>query len=156
MTYKTDLQTNNEELQELINIANTILERSTGSRISKPAETCTVTLNLVSNGIFGCEMDVMLFDKNYIYTGEEEFNPFIADYLGMGSPDTLTIEIPKNSIIYILPSNNSYPVTGHVAEEGNVIYMGAHDVCYGRDLPGVQYYTFFVYGNCAITATFEE
>lgn len=156
MTYKTDLQTNNEELQELINIANTILEHSANSRISKPIETCTITLNLVSNGLSDCEMDVMLFDKNYVYTGEGEFNPFITNYLGMGNPDTLTIEIPKNSVIYVQPSNSSYPATGSISEEGNVIYMGVHDVCYGRDLPGVQYYTFFVYGNCAITATFEE
>lgn len=50
MTYKTDLQANNEELRELINIATTLLENSTDSDTTIPAEPVTEELTVTENG----------------------------------------------------------------------------------------------------------
>lgn len=148
------IKNNTTSLQSILEALSN--KASGGGGISEPVEMCTVKLNLISNNFFDCEMYVMLFDKSYVCTSEEGFYPFIDYYLGMGNPYTLTIEIPKNSIIYVCPSTASHPVTESVIEEGSAIYMGTHYVYNGRGAPDVNYETFFVYGDCAITATFEE
>lgn len=155
----SNLTNNTAELRDILAAVNALPDAGSGGNV----ETCTVTINIVQSSLQSfcpVDVDLMVLDKNYNGAGLDHYEiyPFTDYYYGTATVDsfTHTITVPKNSLVYVFLQTQNTGMDCNTTETGDVMYMGFHRVCFGRDYSDVTYEVFYAYGDCTITATAVE